>query len=84
MRFENLFIFLYFDFQSFSSSDDDDDEEDEDRRHHLLHVNGELLPDNDDDDTEDSLYEPEIVKVCFFTIENVTYKYFFVIAYKCW
>ncbi len=47
-------------------------------------MNGELLPDNDDDDTEDSLYEPEIVKVCFFTIENVTYKYFFVIAYKCW
>ena len=33
------------------------------RFHHLLQVNGQLLPEDDDDDTDDS-FEPEIVKVC--------------------
>lgn len=66
-----FYLYAFFSLlQSFSSSeleDDDDDEEDEDdedhRRHHLLHMNGELLPENDDEDTEDSLYEPEVIKV---------------------
>ncbi|CAF5055811.1 unnamed protein product, partial [Rotaria magnacalcarata] len=53
--------------ESYSSSDveDEDDDEDEDnRRHRSLHINGELLPENDDDDddTDDSLYEPDIAK----------------------
>ncbi|UJR28065.1 hypothetical protein I4U23_009321 [Adineta vaga] len=50
--------------ESYSSSeleDDDDRREGEDeRKHNLFHVNGDLLPDGDD--TEDSLYEPDILK----------------------
>ncbi|CAF0836290.1 unnamed protein product [Adineta steineri] len=53
--------------ESYTSSDIDDDDDDndedrDDRRQHLLHVNGDLLLEGDDD-TEDSLYEPDIVKL---------------------
>ncbi|CAF0807291.1 unnamed protein product [Adineta steineri] len=53
--------------ESYTSSDIDDDDDDNDddrndRRQHLLHVNGDLLLEGDDD-TEDSLYEPDIVKL---------------------
>ncbi|CAF0901212.1 unnamed protein product [Adineta ricciae] len=50
--------------ESYSSSeveDDEDDSNENERKLGLFHVNGDLLPDCDD--TEDSLYEPDFVRV---------------------
>ncbi len=48
---------------NFQSNTSDDEPNPRPKFHHLLQVNGQLLPEDDDDDTDDS-FEPEIVKVC--------------------